>query len=120
MEKKEQVHAYRQSELDRQKIRQEYKDRFTVLAIADGVQPCKRCSDPYCLQNIPHYERWDFLIQLVKKLSVLISVDYKGQVFEIDTLKLSADYDTVVNAAVSFINYHNEIQNNPCYCGKFV
>lgn len=106
MERNE-VHPIRQAELDRQKIREGYKETFTIIANFDGIKPCGRCEDPYCLNNLPHYERWDYLKPVLEKLSHLHLTKYFGTSLPLRGFHAGTSIDDAISMAVSCILFHN-------------
>jgi len=100
------IHPIRQAELDRAKFRMEHKHRFTVLAVFEDVKPCKRCEDPYCINNLPHYEEWNSLMRVVQKAAEIIKYQYPHKVFLLTTLNIYSDWGTVLQALIDFIVFH--------------
>jgi hypothetical protein len=103
----EEIHPIRKQELDHQKMRLAYKESFTIIAKFDGIKPCGRCRDPYCLNNLPSYERWDLLKPVLEKLSDLHSTKYRNWVFWLKEFNAGTKIQDAIEMAVSAITFMN-------------
>ena len=88
--------------------REYYKKEFTVIAKFMGIEPCNRCKDPYCVNNLPHYERWDNLMPVCKRIKAVINDKYPKEVFQLSTLTLYSKWIDALTSCVSFIEFDNQ------------
>jgi len=90
--------------------RETHKEQFTIIAKFLGVKPCTRCEDPYCVDNLPHYERWDNLKPALERINDFANKTYPFSVFSLSAFGASTSIGESISMAVSFINYHNSKQ----------